>query len=158
MSGTRGTIAMIGACLVFFTIGISTVWGTILPYFSNYLRYHGNPDIKDHSFNIVGPIQSLFTFVGQNLSIPLANRFGSRKAIFLGLLLMSSGLFITYRTTNIYMFTIAFSCIQGIGVGITYISPISIAANYFPERKGTMTGILLGFYGFSGIMIQVLFN
>ena len=101
----------------------------------------------------MGPIQTLFTFIGQNLSIPIANRIGSRKAIFLALFLMVTSLFIASKNTNLYVFYIFFGCVNSVGVGIAYMSPISIAANYFPNRKGQVTGILLGFYGFSGIMI-----
>lgn len=71
---------------------------------------------------------------------------------------MSTSLFMVSKYNNLIVFFIFFGALQSIGIGIVYMSPISIAANYYPEYKGSMTGILLGFYGLSGIMIQTLFN
>ncbi len=56
-------------------------------------------------------------------------------------------------TKNIYHFLPLFSCSMSLAVGILYMTPISICVKYYPDKKGLVCGIILGFYGLSGVII-----
>jgi OFA family oxalate/formate antiporter-like MFS transporter len=42
---------------------------------------------------------------------------------------------------------------MSLAVGILYMTPISICVKYYPDKKGLVCGIILGFYGLSGVII-----
>ena len=46
MGLSRSKLALIGGCLLELFVSYSCVWGCLCPYFTNYFRYHGNPDLK----------------------------------------------------------------------------------------------------------------
>lgn len=45
---------------------------------------------------------------------------------------------------------------NGIGCGICYMVPLICAWEYFPEKKGLMTGIIIGAYGFGSFFFSLL--
>tara|TARA_B110000285_G_C15057436_1_gene580398 strand:- start:916 stop:1077 length:162 start_codon:yes stop_codon:yes gene_type:complete len=49
-------------------------------------------------------------------------------------------------------FVCSYGIMCGIGVGITYFVPLVCAWEYFPERKGLVTGIIVGAYGFGAFI------
>ena len=67
-----------------------------------------------------------------------------------------TGIFVSSFTKSIMAFVCSFGILGGIGAGITYFIPMICAWEYFPKRKGLVTGIIVGAYGFgSFIYIQV---
>jgi len=80
----------------------------------------------------------------------------SFRIIALGGGLSLTGIFISSFTTSLEAFVFFFGVMSGIGVGITYFIPLICAWEYFPERKGLVTCIIVGAYAFgSFIYIQV---
>ena len=45
---------------------------------------------------------------------------------------------------------------SGIGTGITYMIPLVCAYKYFPNKKGLMTGIIVGSYGLGSSIFNIL--
>jgi len=45
-----------------------------------------------------------------------------------------------------------YGVIGGIGCGINYMVPLVCAWDHFPNRKGLMTGIIVGAYGFGSFL------
>jgi fucose permease len=150
---SRSTLALLGGCMLFVSIGQNSIWGSLLPYFTNYFRFHGYTEITDHDLNIVSPLQTLGIFIGQNLSIPLSNKIGSRRAMLVGLLLYCSSLFTVSYAKDLTLFIFMYAGVFSMGIGILYMTPISVCVNYFPNHKGLVTGTVLGCYGFSGVIL-----
>ena len=46
--------------------------------------------------------------------------------------------------------------LNGVGTGMSYLVPLICAWEWFPEKKGRMTGIILGGYGFSSFIFAYL--
>ena len=45
---------------------------------------------------------------------------------------------------------------SGIGTGITYMIPLVCAYKYFPNKKGLMTGIIVGSYGLGSSIFNII--
>ena len=45
-----------------------------------------------------------------------------------------------------------YGVIGGIGCGINYMVPLVCAWDHFPNKKGLMTGIIVGAYGFGSFI------
>jgi len=81
------------------------------------------------------------------------DKYNPRIIMLIGVILVSLGMILSSLATNIIFLTITYGFISGIGVGITYGVPISIAAQWFPERKGLMVGLVLIGFGLSPLFI-----
>ena len=64
--------------------------------------------------------------------------------------------FISSLTTNFYIFMICYGALQGIGASILYVLPIKICWEHFPERKGVVSGIIVGVFGLGGFSFNLI--
>ena len=86
----------------------------------------------------------------------LIDRWGPRRLIFTGSIILSIGLFMLSRTTSLLMYYTAFSVIA---VGVSCCSMTSLmttVANWFKRKIGLAIGIASCGFGFSGLMIPVI--
>lgn len=67
----------------------------------------------------------------------------------IGAALLITGIFISSYVTNIWLFIFFYGCFLGIGNGIIYMQPTVCAWEYFPDRKGLITGVMSSAYGMS---------
>ena len=84
------------------------------------------------------------------ITMPVAgkyiDKYSPRWIAILGGTLVAAGWFLAGFTNNIYSLTLTYGIIAGVGVGIIYGVPISVAARWFPDKKGLVVGLtLLGF-------------
>lgn len=77
------------------------------------------------------------------------DRFSPRRMMSIGGLLVGLGWFASGYADNIYMLTLTYGAIVGIGVGIIYGVPISVVAKWFPNRRGFVVGLVLTGFGLS---------
>ena len=77
------------------------------------------------------------------------DRFSPKIMMSIGGLLVGIGWFASGFATNIYMLTLTYGVIIGIGVGIIYGVPISVVAKWFPNKKGLVVGLVLTGFGLS---------
>lgn len=76
------------------------------------------------------------------------NRKWNPKAVlFLGGALSLGGIFISSFMTNFYAFVFFYGALSGVGCGINYFVPLICSWEHFPEKKGLITGIMVGSYG-----------
>lgn len=59
-----------------------------------------------------------------------------------------AGIFMSSYTKSLPAFICTYGIMSGVGVGITYFVPMICGWEYFPSRKGLVTGIIVGAYGF----------
>ncbi len=86
----------------------------------------------------------------------LIDRWGPRRLIFLGGIILSIGLFLLSRTTTLLMYYTAFSVIA---VGVSCCSMTALVttmANWFRKRIGLVSGIVSSGFGLSGLLIPVI--
>ncbi|MHC1685786.1 MAG: OFA family MFS transporter [Clostridiaceae bacterium] len=84
------------------------------------------------------------------------DKYSPRTIIFVGSALVTLGWILSAFAPNIYVLTITYGCIIGAGVGIAYGAPMSVAAKWFPEKKGLVVGIVLVGFGLSPLVTAPL--
>lgn len=81
-------------------------------------------------------------------------------AIFFGLGTVGSGLAIHFESQILFYFS--YGVLGGIGLGVGYISPVSMLVKWFPDRRGMATGFAIMGFGFasaiSGPAIKILID
>jgi nitrate/nitrite transporter NarK len=100
---------------------------------------------------------SLFFFA---FSMPpaakLVNKFGPKLVTFLGGTLVGAGWLLSSYAQSIDTIHYTYGVLVGIGVGFVYTVPITVAAKWYPNRKGFAIGICLSGFGFSAFFTAPL--
>ncbi len=78
-------------------------------------------------------------------------RFGHRKLCVIGMVLVGSSWIAASHVSSVLGLYLTYGVMGGIGVGIVYISIISLMVKWFPDRKGFATGMAAAGYGFGAI-------
>ena len=87
----------------------------------------------------------------------LIDKFGPRRVILLGTLMMAAGMFLLARAENLGMFYIYFVVFVTVGAGVGLGPPVMIVvANWFIRRRSLAMGLALSGVGVGGLMIPAL--
>ncbi|WP_282611169.1 MFS transporter [Pelagibius sp. Alg239-R121] len=73
----------------------------------------------------------------------LADRFGPRRVVLGGALLMAAGLFLASQATTLAGIVLAYAIGVGIGGGFIYIPAISLVPRWFRRRRGLASGFAI---------------
>ena len=57
------------------------------------------------------------------------------------------GIFASSFAKNLLSFVLLYGGLSGMGSGMTYLLPMVCGWEYFPEKKGMITGIIIGSFG-----------
>jgi len=89
----------------------------------------------------------------------LLPRFGPRKLALAGIMLYSTGWLIggfALEIKSLALLYIGLGVIGGIGLGLGYVTPVATAANWFPDKKGFITGMVVMGFGFGALFMSKL--
>jgi MFS transporter, OFA family, oxalate/formate antiporter len=86
----------------------------------------------------------------------LVDRFGSRKLIFCGAIMVGVGLILLSLTRSLTMFYIAFLILSFGGGGCTSVVTMSAVANWFEKDVGKAFGLMASGFGASGLFIPLI--
>lgn len=142
----------IPALLIHLSAGMVYIWSIFVNPISEYINK--TPQQVQFSFSFA------ICFLG--LSAAFGGKFvekNIKKSTLLGLIFFCSGLLLTglsvYLKSLIGIY-ISFGFIMGIGLGISYISPIKSLMLWFKDNKGLGTGIAVCAFGFASAIASPL--
>lgn len=76
------------------------------------------------------------------------NLRGARVVALTGGFLYGLGVFLAcYSANKLWWLYVSYGLIGGIGLGFSYIVPITVLVKWFPERRGLITGVAVGGFG-----------
>jgi OFA family oxalate/formate antiporter-like MFS transporter len=76
------------------------------------------------------------------------NRKGPRVVAVTGGFLYGAGVFLaSFSNHKLWWLYLSYGVIGGIGLGFSYIVPVSVLVKWFPDRRGLITGIAVGGFG-----------
>jgi MFS transporter, OFA family, oxalate/formate antiporter len=86
-----------------------------------------------------------------------AKKSGPRVVAVTGGVLYGLGLFLaSFSYLGLWWLYLSYGVIGGIGLGFAYIVPIYVLVKWFPDRRGLMTGIAVGGFGFGALITAPL--
>ncbi|KAF9164401.1 hypothetical protein DFQ26_001493 [Actinomortierella ambigua] len=94
--------------------------------------------------------------VSASIMGPWLERHGPRSAGFLGAMLFLIGNLITAlgcEVKQISLVYIGYGIFGGLGLGISYISPVSALQKWFPDRRGVAAGLAVSGFGAGSIVM-----
>ena len=59
---------------------------------------------------------------------------------------------LTNTKDQLWLLVLTYGVMGGIGLGLAYITPIAMLAKWFPDKRGLITGIAVGGFGFGAVI------
>jgi OFA family oxalate/formate antiporter-like MFS transporter len=132
-------------------LGSIYAWSVFVDPLTSYFHTRGFPVSAS---DVLLPF-SLF-LVCFALTMPLAGRYietqGPRRIAILGGCMTGMGWLLASFSPTPTILTLVFGGIGGAGVGIAYGVPLTLAARWFPDRRGTALGLTLLGFGISALL------
>jgi OFA family oxalate/formate antiporter-like MFS transporter len=80
-------------------------------------------------------------------------RLGSRSAMLIGGLILAGGYGLAGVSGNHFFgLLLGVGVLAGLGIGMAYVHPIAILVQWFPDKKGLITGIAVAGFGFGALL------
>lgn len=102
------------------------------------------------TFSITLGIFAIGTIVGGRIQ----DKFGPREVASAGGFMIGLGVFLASFTTadKAWILYSTYGVLMGFGVGMIYTPVIACVSKWFPDRKGTITGLVVGSLGAGGLL------
>jgi len=133
------------------------IWSNIAVYVLSYL-YIYDSDINVNAIFYVDLAAVILASVGQFLGAYLINdrKWNPKAVALLGGCIYLGGTLTSAYMTNFWLFLFFYAAVSTLGLGISYLIPMISCWDYFPERKGLITGIMVSSYGLSSFVNNAL--
>ena len=150
-------MSLIGGVILMMYLGCFFLWGNISVYVLSYF-YWINPDFDDSFIFLVDLFLVFSNWLGYQVGVYLVQnlRLKAKLIVFIGGFMSLAGVFISSYTKDLKVYIALYCCMNGIGCGINYFAVLVFAWEWFPHKKGFVTGLTLGGYGFGSFMFTLI--
>ncbi|KAF9972851.1 hypothetical protein BGZ73_003948 [Actinomortierella ambigua] len=136
--------------------GTLYAWSVFNNLIDNAIYDNDHSDSPTHMAAITFYIALGCFGVSASIMGPWLERHGPRSAGFLGAMLFLTGNLITAvgcQVKQISLVYIGYGIFGGLGLGISYISPVSALQKWFPDRRGVAAGLAVSGFGAGSIVM-----
>jgi len=149
-----GVMSLMGGFLLQFTMGSFYSFGNMMTYMTSYMRMHGSPNVTYEDFVVVQSTWGMTQGAVMPISGFIIQFMGEKAAMMSGAFIFSLGCALTYVTLNkeLWMVAATYGFVSAFGQNIALIPTLTTAMKWFPTRKGTAMGIVVGGFG-GGAMV-----
>src|SRR3954470_14364692 len=94
-------------------------------------------------------------FIGSLVGGRIQDRRGPRVVALAGGILYSIGIMaasLVSDSDQLWLLVLTYGVLGGIGLGAAYITPIAMLTKWFPDKRGLITGIAVGGFGFGAVL------
>ncbi|EAS03514.3 MFS transporter (macronuclear) [Tetrahymena thermophila SB210] len=151
---SKGKLGVLGGFLIHSVLGSMYIWSNLCEYVSAYYVQQQHQDLTTKQANIVFPISLLFSPLGIFFGVRFADKYGQKKVAFLSALGISLSVILSSFATKYWVFVIFYGITNGISMGFIYMIPLDNAQKFFPNRKGTVYGVIICGYGLGSLMFN----
>lgn len=155
----RAILVIIGGFMVHLSLGTIYTFGNMAPYIVSYIRNQSHPETLNQ-----GTTAWIFALalIGQGgamfLGGWLVKKIGSRWTTLIGGWTMSAGVALSYFTikASFWLLLLTYGLVFGIGVGLAYIGPLTVAMRWLPKWKGFANGIVVAGFGLGALIFNAV--
>lgn len=94
-------------------------------------------------------------FIGSLIGGRIQDRVGPRPVALAGGLLYAVGTMLgslVHAGDQLWLLVVTCGAMVGIGLGAAYITPIAMLSKWFPDKRGLITGLAVGGFGFGAVI------
>ena len=160
---TKGYLTLFGSICVHLFIGNLYLWGNINHYVLSYYHHKFNdPGATETWAQLMLPITFLIQTCFNPVGAYLQKRWNVKVILLLGCSIMLGGIYLASIATNWWLFFFMYSFVFPTGIGLVYWTPVICCWEWFPDKKGLMTGLIVGAFGlgafFFGFITTAIVN
>lgn len=127
------------------------------PYIVSFFRNRGR-DVNQSQFYAILPLIVLVSTIFFPIGMSSASKFGSRKTILTGAVILVASVFIVSVYTHPVTFFIIYAGGFGIGKGFLYPAPLKASWSHLPGRKGLVSGTIVSGLGLGAFIYGIVVN
>lgn len=149
---TRGRWWLVAAALLLqFSIGAVYAWSVFSKALSVAEPFHLSKVEGALPFEVtIGMI-----FIGTYIGGRLQDKRGPRIVALTGGIIYAVGVILASFSQNhsqLWLLVLGYGVIGGFGLGFAYIVPIAMLQKWFPDKRGLITGLAVGGFGFGAVL------
>jgi len=150
----RGWLVVFGGTLIHFTLGVVYSYGNLIPYLASYMDAYVAPGTRTKDLVWLLGCSSLGMGSTMVLGGMLAHKLTPKIVSLIGFgTLMTAFVTSSFAVQYSVLLLIIFGgVIQGISTGLSYMPPMSLAMQWFPGRKGLISGCITSGFGFGAFL------
>lgn len=151
-------IILAGGVLVQLTIGAVYAWSTMGRALS---ADESNFDLSTVQTAIPFEVAIGMLFLGTFLGGRIQDRKGPRVVALAGVVVYSIGIILAgfaRDTSDLWLLILGYGVLGGFGLGLAYIVPIAMLQKWFPDKRGLITGVAVGGFGFGAVITSPMMN
>jgi OFA family oxalate/formate antiporter-like MFS transporter len=153
----KSIFTVFAAVVIMLSLGSIYAWSIYVPHLIEDFDYSAS-----QTQLVFGLFIAVFT-VAMVLGRSLLTRFGGRKLILISAVVYTSGyLLVRFFGFGFPVLLTGISIFAGVATGFGYLISISIPVEWFPNKKGLITGVVSAGFGGGAIVeslvVQKLFN
>lgn len=138
-------------CLVgAFFVGLAYTWSVLQ---SPFIALLGGDAVKS-TVVLCYTVTVLSSTMSPSILGGFIKKLGTRRTIALGSILFGAGYVISGYTTSMAVFFLAFGLGTGVGSGLIYPTIMGYMASLYPDKRGSVSGIIAGVYGGASIFLS----
>lgn len=84
----------------------------------------------------------------------LQDKIGPRWVATIGGILLGIGLILSSQATTLTQLYLYYGVIGAIGIGMTYVCPLSACVKWFPDKRGFISGVAVAGFGLGGLIYK----
>ncbi len=141
-------LVVLGAILIQINLGAVYAWSLFNQPLMDKFGW-AKEDIVV-TFSITIAVFALTTiFAGR-----LQDRIGPRWVATIGGILLGVGLILSSQATTLFQLYFFYGVVGGIGIGMTYVCPLSACVKWFPDKRGFISGVAVAGFGLGGLIYK----
>ncbi len=151
-SPTRGRWWLVAAALLLqFSIGAVYAWSVFSKALSVAEPFHLSKLEGALPFEVTIGMIFIGTYVGGRLQ----DKKGPRLVALMGGIIYAIGVILasfSQDRSQLWLLVLGYGVIGGFGLGFAYIVPIAMLQKWFPDKRGLITGLAVGGFGFGAVL------
>ncbi|HEX6011371.1 MAG TPA: OFA family MFS transporter [Geminicoccaceae bacterium] len=161
-SGQGGTginrwVLVVAALLLQFSIGAVYAWSV----FSKALKEASAFELSSVEAALPFTVTIGMIFIGAYLGGRIQDRRGPRTVALAGGVIYGLGVLLAGFASDrseLWLLILGYGVISGFGLGFAYIVPIAMLQKWFPDKRGLITGLAVGGFGFGAVLTAPVAN
>lgn len=146
--------SILGGMLIHLSLGAFYLWGTLDLYVASYFRMQ-NPKFTLKETLIIFPLMSLTFHPASCVSVRVFEKFGFYFMMIISLIMIFFSHFFSLAFSTFWGFFFIYGVIFGFFSGLVYLIPLYNGYKYYPEKRGLISGLILGSYGLGGTILTL---
>jgi OFA family oxalate/formate antiporter-like MFS transporter len=149
--GGNRWLLVAAALLLQFSIGAVYAWSV----FAKALKEAPAFQLTSVEASLPFTVTIGMIFIGSYLGGRIQDRKGPRPVALLGGVIYAVGVVLASFAqdgSQLWLIILGYGVISGFGLGFAYIVPIAMLLKWFPDKRGLITGLAVGGFGFGAVL------